>query len=416
MPTEPAANAETPEAESQAPTAVGGDGEPSLNFAARIAFQYLVVQPDEEVVPSELGRQIVQALERDPRVTRVTGPAVTDAYSYGHVILPARDSDEDDDEDLFTDPGHYHALQLSDAIMIWAHVPIKNQPTREGEQLPPPSEDYIALWDGLTLLVAWEHDPGSHAPLSAGEVLFDIIERAAKDADCVIYGQRCSAVCDFPFVHVDLDVRADPTEDAVRWLPQADPGSMELEVTVPTSPTEGLALGALTLWFECAQACASFARMKNSGRRVLDLEFATRSTLHRLNTLQLEGVRRAALPFFPRFRDRFRVRGWRREAREHVAELWIGLELLERVRRRWAQERFEFDKVAPPSSGLASVFVRDHEDDVARIETLDLSLVRASVEETAKRLDTRAIALATAGGALAGGLAGAALGALAGHI
>jgi hypothetical protein len=98
-----------------------------------------------------------------------------------------------------------------------------------------------------------------------------------------------------------------------------------------------------------------------------------------------------------------------------IAQLWIALSVIERLRRTWSADRFDFDRDAR-EHGLDKLYVQDHADDAARIESLDLGLMRAAVEEGAERLDQRALVRITGVAAIAGALAGAVFGALAGHV
>lgn len=65
---------------------------------------------------------------------------------------------------------------------------------------------------------------------------------------------------------------------------------------------------------------------------------------------------------------------------------------------------------------MLTPIVRDDNDDVARIEQLDLAHMRAAVQEAANRLDNRALLVARVSAAVAGGVAGAVFGALAAHV
>jgi hypothetical protein len=61
---------------------------------------------------------------------------------------------------------------------------------------------------------------------------------------------------------------------------------------------------------------------------------------------------------------------------------------------------------------MRNLFLRDYSDDVARVASLDLELIRSGVEQAAQRLDSRAIVSGTVAAAIAGAAAGAVVGAI----
>jgi hypothetical protein len=81
------------------------------------------------------------------------------------------------------------------------------------------------------------------------------------------------------------------------------------------------------------------------------------------------------------------------------------------LKRHWDEARMTFeDDVRDHNKHL--LFARDHPDDVAAIESLDLSRMQSTLEQAAARLDNRDVVIATAWGALGGAVAGALVGLL----
>ncbi len=105
--------------------------------------------------------------------------------------------------------------------------------------------------------------------------------------------------------------------------------------------------------------------------------------------------------------------GWRREARQILASLWLSIASMEMLRRLWEDRRRSFEDTAQEDE-LEALFAVDQKEDVAVIESLRLDYMESAVEQVASRLDSRANVTATLGGALAGAAAGLGAGFLGG--
>jgi hypothetical protein len=291
---------------------------------------------------------------------------------------------------------------------IWfaVEVPEKNQRRIHPTDVIP--THYHVIWDGIFILVTWTM-PGDDPviPMSGGHVVEDILRDSLASLDLGLYVQACSPGCKHQFAHADLRLLA------------AEPGATAVEYTNPERWGEWDALvpghspgdRAMRLFQDLRLAGRIFTRLKNIGRRVVDLEQTTRLSLDRLMTINYERAEVPLLPWRERISVRWVMRFWRRHARHEIAKVWLVLASIERLRRRWSATRFDFDDETS-ERGMRNLFLRDYSDDVARVASLDLALIRSGVEQAAQRLDSRAIVSGTVAAAIAGAAAGAVVGAI----
>lgn len=148
-----------------------------------------------------------------------------------------------------------------------------------------------------------------------------------------------------------------------------------------------------------------------TGRHVLDIETNARKELDELLSQNVARASIFQLAWKEQVAQRWHRRHWRRESRRLIAELWLSLSVIERLRRRWNANRFDFDDEVK-ERGLDRLFLLDHADDAARIESLNLDLMRSTVEDGAERIDQHALVAVTGVAAVTG----AVFGALAAHL
>jgi hypothetical protein len=89
--------------------------------------------------------------------------------------------------------------------------------------------------------------------------------------------------------------------------------------------------------------------------------------------------------------------------------LLLSLANTETMLRSWNEIRQSFESTISEDS-IGDLFGSDYSSDITAIDTLDFSHVDSSIEQVSSSLDNRAVAIATIGGALAGGLASAIVG------
>jgi hypothetical protein len=99
-------------------------------------------------------------------------------------------------------------------------VPDKNQPkVFETDRIP--SESYLALWNGVTLLIGWEQTARDYVGSSGGHVVESVLEEATERLDANILVQACNPDCTYVFLHTAIRVL--PDEDAADWSVTPDP-------------------------------------------------------------------------------------------------------------------------------------------------------------------------------------------------
>jgi len=138
----------------------------------------------------------------------------------------------------------------------------------------------------------------------------------------------------------------------------------------------------------------------------MDIESLIRTQVAHLLGHYYEHALITAKPLLRSLKDRWRIRWWRREARQILAGLWLSLANVEALRRSWEESRRDFED----RSSYMAIFEIDYSDDVAVVESLEVGHLDATIEQVSRNLDNRALLFATVVGALAGALAGALVG------
>jgi hypothetical protein len=387
----------------QADSTDGGD----RAFVVRLATAYLVV-PHDASESVEYARRLADALAQDPRVTHAIAPPQLDKDWSPQFTVYSPMEDWEDLSGVLDGRRHVHVQRFSDPIVAQLRVPAKNQPkVFESDEIP--SERYTVLWDGQALLVAWSQPAGRSVGGSGGHVVEEVLEEAAERADTELLIQACNPQCTYVFVHTAI--RAVVDENAAGdWSISRradDPFLMDATLAEADSVIDA----ALETWARVRRSLDRFAAMKNRGRQILELERVVRRDLDELNQLhhrraqaQQEGLRKRVGAWWS-------YRSWRRTSRFYLARLWLGLGSLERLKRLWVEDALSFRR-ATEEDNLHELFTIDTYDEVPLVEQLDLSLVEAAVEHADDRLTANALLIATAGGAVAGGVVAALIGAL----
>ncbi len=345
--------------------------------------------------------EVSSALEQDSRVVEVKVPDINPDFTDRRVFYP--DFNRTDEDDLLTGEDAFQVLELSSPIRFHMHVPKKNQPNWHGwDDIP--TEDYFVSWDGITAFVLWEQD-SDHIPLPGGQIVADILSTALAKVQADLYIQACSPNCDNIFFHTDLYLHSDEEylEDGTISIERRKNESA-VDIRVPRVEDNFKLLVWLGLYL--SGPASRFAKLKNAGRRIMDLESLTRDQMAHLLGHYYEHSLIAAQPWWKSLKDRWRIRRWRREARQILVGLWLSLANVETLRRTWENLRRDFEE----DHEYLAIFVNDYSSDVATIESLEVGHLDATIEQISQSLDNRALLLATVLGALAGALAGALVG------
>lgn len=327
-------------------------------------------------------------------------PDISPDFTERRTFYP--DMNRTSEDDLLTGADAFQVMKLSNPIRFHMHVPKKNQPQwHDSDDIP--TEDYFAAWDGVTAFVLWEQD-SDHISLPGGQVVMDILSSALAATQAELYIQACEPGCANIFFHTDLYLHSD--DDCIEEGPRIVRHNRDtVNVTVPDRKDNFVILFWLAAYL--GGPASYFAKLKNSGRRVMDIESLIRGEMAHLLGRYYEHSLITAMPWWQSLKDRWRMRRWRREARRILAGLWLSLANVESQRRIWEDSRRNLE-----GSHLEymAMFEVDYSNDVAMIESLEVGHLDATIEQVSQNLDNRALLMATVVGALAGALAGALVG------
>ncbi|MFI5661566.1 hypothetical protein [Streptomyces sp. NPDC051684] len=284
-------------------------------------------------------------------------------------------------------------------ILFKVVIPIKNQPQHHNAD-DIPTDTYWVAWDGVVVMVLWRHER-AHIPRSGGQVILQLLEQVCGTANLGVLNQACSPACTNVFMHSDLVVTQLEDLDECRVL-DFDRTTVDVAAPANEEPEDIL----IDLFYSFGRASFHFARQKNLGRRIIDLEAeAWRRASHLLAHYSAH-VEAAASPVRKRVVMRWRNRGWRSEVRSLSAQTWVCMTGIELMLRRWKECRNDFSDATTERSCMP-IFETDYSDEAKMIESIDLSRLESMGTQVESRLDNRLISIATAGGAISGAVTGA---------
>ena len=337
------------------------------------------------------------ALGSDPRVVRVLPPQDLAGIDSTHSLFP--------DEARTSPAGVLHGTdafvvrEFRHPICFQVRVPAKNQPLHF-EFNDVPTDTYYVAWDGMNVVVMWVQGADDF-PMSAGQVVADIVADAVTQCNGYLYIQNCSPGCTFNFAHRTLRLGLDEDVELFEIVDSA-PGEPTVDLFLPglTTPLQQVDYVAAMI----RGSLTEFAEFKNYGRRLIDLETAVRIDLTEVLSLLHRHSEIAGMSLgLRKLRARWSARRWRREARALVARTWLGMANIEALSRQWQSQRDNW------MNGYAETFAlleHDSRQDIASVESLQLDSMVATTNQVSAGLDNRTVVLATAWGAIAGGLAG----------
>ncbi|MFI0015112.1 hypothetical protein [Streptomyces griseus] len=341
--------------------------------------------------------ELREALQNDPRVQWVKRPNLNVDFCEHVVVYP--DSQGSSDDEVMRGSDALRAVNFDSPFIFKVVVPIKNQPQHHhADDIP--TDTYWVAWDGVSLIVLWSHQSES-IPLSGGQVVLQILREVTESIGMDVYNQSCSPACTNVFMHANLVINQTEGEDVFE-LEAVE----RLVVNVYVSDIHDSEDLLLTLFYRFHQAVFHFSRQKNLGRRIIDLEAAAWTRASHLLSHYAAHVDASAAPAKKRIKMRWQNRGWRREVRSLSAQTWVCMTGIEVMLRRWRGAQNDFLGEAVEQDSM-SVFLADYRDEVKVIEHIDLSRLENISGQVESRLDNRLVSLATAGGAISGGITGA---------
>ncbi|KRE77528.1 hypothetical protein [Arthrobacter sp. Soil763] len=381
------------------------------HYVARFGSFILRLGP-EDTSPEDVHAALVSALGADNRVTVVDKGSANHEWTSQSTFYPSTPKTQPDE--LLSGASHFHTMRFSDAIMFEVHVPGKNQPVIHGEV--PEIDSYFVAWDGCTAVVMWEPESrdGLTSP-ATGQVAVEILRRACVTSGQSLYVQACSPACQHLFAHREFKVDFWSGEDFDTGFSVEDVRDISLTVK---GPFEGGLDVVEAVHDEIKMPAAEFAELKNTARRILDIESSARSMSFELIGHDYETLKRSQEGLYRRLRyflgDAWmavRGKGRVRRANLLIASLWLAManmETLQQVFRdidRGYQE--SISRWAVPE-----LFATDLKSEEAEVASLDPHFARAAIEHKTKRMDNRVVVWATIAGAGMGAAVTAVVGGL----
>ncbi|SDU82574.1 hypothetical protein SAMN04488563_6439 [Jiangella alkaliphila] len=371
-------------------------------FAVRHAMALIDLKGRRTEAAEKLLSSICDALKADSRVKELTRPPLRPHLVYRGEAYPWVKNYESDLP--LTGRDHFHTLQLSDPILFSVNVPAENQEEFRGVKTFPRGS-YFVSWDGISLTVMWEQQSPGTVSVAAGRVAIDVLRDAIKRSYLGLYVQACNPNCQNIFTHANA-LLVFPGVEAPKSMWQT------VMFTLPARLADKDPGEILTWWHRrVRQPFFLFSLYKNGARRIRDIESIVSRRLFTLLALQQQRAQLRVTPIRKRFAAWARLWGWKRKTRKAMADIWLGLAAIGFINRQWSEDRRRFTEQIDEGEGkLRPLFDQDSTDDLAAIDTMDLSLAREALDYSSARLDSRSMVAVTALAGLAG-LLGALLGA-----
>lgn len=379
---------------------------------ARVGILTLSFFKDKDL--DDLYIQLVESLKNDPRVkdikaydsakenvytiTLASGNPgkLAPHYSSGLPVNPNR---------------HIHVAYFKFPIFLNVQVPERVQ-TKELGDTDVPSDEYWVAWDGVALVIGWQRK-GSRQPFStaAGQIVLSILHDAAHAAEMSVNSQPCGPNCSFPFAHSRITAyEGDHGGDDVILSGTG----LNVNARLPAGtnqPTE--CIGRLYTAFRFS--VHYFAAMRAEEATMSEASNYARTQLADLLGLSYKSVA-IKRKFSARYlAERWKVIGWRSEARRIVAVLWLALATVEAKKQEWANIKFVYDNCSREGD-VYKIFSSEYAESVNVIEQIDVSNLKSAIEHASSRLDTNSIVWSTALAAVIGAVVGAVVTVLASGI
>jgi hypothetical protein len=359
-----------------------------------------MLSTDRSTGSEEILSAFIEQLERDSRVSRVERPDTDPRWSERRRWwLPFNSGDP---PDLTGGRDQFVGVEWTSPVSLTVNVPAKNQKTYASDETAP-AEIYEVLWDGLVVVVGWAQDTDDLG-LAGGQVVEEVLHDAAHQIDQHIHVQSCAPHCDYLFVHANLRGTRGDVEELVA-IGKSGPYE-PVEFTAP----DDVSVRSTTedIFWSLKSDLRRFAKLKNVGRRLLEIESFAQTTLDSLLGRYQADAEYALLPWYARARGLREIRRSRRRARRDIATMWLCLASLEKLRRKFSEHARDHRDW---QSVFSAEMLLEHDlDELEIVTSMDLSILRQGTEHAAERLDNRSVAHAPAWGAVAGGVMGAIFG------
>ena len=359
--------------------------------------------PEARALSEPIEARLREELRKDARVLEVipTQSNIDIDNARTHTFYDIRE----DVDDIIEALGSFEALRFNTYLAFRVRMPAKNQPRyRSLDDVP--TDDYLVIWDGVSLAVQWEQD-SPRATGSGGHVVLELVQEIGKRAGYEVEILACSPACYHRFIHADI-VTFDSTE-----LPDhfhAGGGSPVGSTIVSPYQRNRDDLENLRQTYAALHTPLTlYAEAQTLANAISFLERRSRADSEEILAIVYSQVSRRRLPTPGAFADLWAMRGSRSRTRRLTAGLWLALAMVDSYRGVWFVRFSRFREVMEASNMKELTEFMDPGQ--REIERLNLDLVRASLQEVASRAEGRALVMATAMGAGAA-MAGAATAAL----
>lgn len=378
-------------------------------YVARVAIAALRLPPgtpslfvsaEASALSEEVSKQLVLALGADSRVDDIEAPPANDVHNARTVSVFSLDDEAPPNEQL-----PFRTIRLNSDISFSIRVPEKNQP-KYRNLADIPANQYHVRWNGMFAVVQWNQVDG-RASGSGGHVALEVLAEAAKTAGFDLEVIACNRSCVHRFLHGDIVTffESSGAERRYRW--NVETSAAYADHRALDDPNDQLT----KTFTDIEQALERYLISKTRATRVLDLEDYARSCNGELTELNYRFATRRRFPRPGAIVDLWKFRRIGAQRTELLASMWHSVSLLETNHRYWTVDNAELTRYlkSPKLKGIAPML----DDDRDAMTSVDVSLVRASLEDAGTRVDSSKMVWATGAGAL-GALLGAIVGSLLG--
>lgn len=350
----------------------------------------------------QAGQEVRDALERDPRVASMAEVNHFSALNARTTEYVEVDTKSPNVLDVLTD---YLGLRLNEPLEFLVHVPAKNQPLYRGAK-DLPADDYWVLWDGDTVLVQWEQADSSRSH-SGGHIVLDVLGDAVKKAGLELSVIACSPGCLHRFLHVDFATFSEANSAMFDTSRSETAGSIIVPWARPEDPWENIR----KLWAAIGNIVPQYAQAKTQALAVLGMEYRARAGVQAVLEIAHKRVTKRTAPHLVGWVvDSFALFGSRRFTKQRMSELWVALVEIDTRRRSWADAERHLTDLCEQEGLGGSDTLKDV--DQRAVESIDVGLLRDTIQELSARREGRMLVTVTLVGAVAaliGTLAGALL-------
>ncbi len=365
----------------------------------------MFVGAEARTLSAEVEKKLREALSADTRVSEVY-PA-QDAFDVDNARTRTLYEFDPEAENLLDSLGSFQGLTLNSTILFRVRIPEKNQPKyRSMDDVP--ADEYLVAWNGLALAVQWDQS-SPRATGSGGHVVLEILESVGESAGYPVVVLVCSPGCLHRFVHADF-VTFELLEDPPDHFHVAGETPVGSTVVTPYSREADDQRNLLRTFSRVASPLLNFAEAKASSDVIHYLADSAKRDSAAMLSNSYEWAARRRLPDVRGWiSDLWAMRGSRRETRQLIAGIWLALAVIDSHLGPFQRIHAHFLEVLQ-SRGLAEVqdFLDAGEESIS---SMNLTGVRASLQETSSRLEGRLLVAATFAGAVAA-MGGAAIAAL----